>query len=204
MTVKPPPHSIAITPGIYDNIQSVLSTMGFAAATDYDIIEADEAALPGALDGYRYYFINCGHDLDPLNAGVQANIRGFVEGGGSLYASDWALDVVLALWPAALTDGGQTGAPELVDATVLDEELEAYLGKNAVSLDYNLGAWWTLVSVGAGTTEMIRGSSGFVSGRPLLVQFEAGDGRVTYTTFHNEAQTTFDMDRILAFLVFTL
>jgi hypothetical protein len=33
--------------------------------------------------------------------------------------------------------------------------------------------------------------------KPFVAQFTDGTGRVTYTSFHNEAQTTQDMDRLL-------
>lgn len=50
----------------------------------------------------------------------------------------------------------------------------------------------------------MQGIYGEVANMPLLFRFEQGEGRVTYTTFHNEAQTTADRDRILSYLVFSL
>jgi hypothetical protein len=40
--------------------------------------------------------------------------------------------------------------------------------------------------------------------KPYAVQFATGAGRVTYTSFHNEAQATSDMQRLLESMVFGL
>jgi hypothetical protein len=204
--IKPPPGRIGVVPGSFDSIEDVLRSMGFSSNVgDFVMIDENAIAQPDALFGLDYLFFNCGHFADVNDPQVQANIRDFVERGGKLYTSDWAINVVRALWPEKITGQGPFGnALEDVPGEVLYSDLAEYLGKSTVELNYNLAGWETLTSVSSDTVTMIRGNGGEVGTDPLLIQFAVGEGRVTFTTFHNEAQTTSDMDRILAFLVFTL
>ena len=71
-----------------------------------------------------------------------------------------------------------------------------------------LGIWAVMDSVASGVNVLMKGPA-VVDGvtltdRPYVVQFSSGSGRVTYTSFHNEAQTTADMDVVLEQLLFTL
>lgn len=201
--VRPPPGTVGIVDGIYDDIEDVLAGMGFVRTQDYESLNAAEIASPGELDRFRYIFINCGHSLNLLDTTVTTPLAAWVRDGGALYASDLAFDVVDVVFPGHAVGGGGGNAGVFV-AEVLDESLSEHLGKTAVELDYNLSAWQHVESVSAGTTELVRGIAGEVDDMPLLFQFREGEGRVTYTTFHNEAQTTADMDRILSYLVFSL
>lgn len=200
--VRPPPGTVAVVEGVFDTIDRVLENMGFVRGIDFDAIGQVEMTAAGGLDAYRYLFINCGHSLD-LSPTLRDQLDAWVEEGGALYTSDQAFNVVAAIWPEQ-GNGGNVGSAGVFQAEILDQALADHLGKTDVVLDYNLFAWHHIDAIGGNTVELIRGTTGEVAGMSLLLQFERGAGRVTYTTFHNEAQTTEDMDRILSYLVFSL
>ena len=56
---------------------------------------------------YDIIFLNCGLDDTLLAEGTYApaaldNLRGFVDAGGSIYASDWAADTVRMTFPGRI------------------------------------------------------------------------------------------------------
>ena len=202
--IRPPAGTIGVVQGVYDDIDDVLSGMGFVRGIDFTIIDGADIESVGGLDSFRYVFINCGHPMDVTRPALQANLFDWVNAGGALYTSDWAFDVVETVFPGHATGdfGGNAGN---YDARVLDGELAEHLDKDDVELAYNLSAWVRVTSISADVDELVRGVDEVeVTDMPLLFRFEQGEGRVTYTTFHNEAQTTDDMDRILSYLVFSL
>ncbi len=201
--IRPPAGTLGVVKGIYDDIDDVLSGMGFVKNEDFVIIDGADIESAGGLDQFRYVFINCGHELDLTRPTLSSNLFNWVDQGGALYTSDWAFDVVANVFPGHAT-GDRIGTDGDYGAQVLDNPLAEHLDKDDVELDYNLGAWNVIFSIEADVEELVRGVDGEVRNMPLLFRFEQGDGRVTYTTFHNEAQTTADMDRILSYLVFSL
>jgi hypothetical protein len=202
--IRPPAGTLGVVKGIYDDIDDVLGGMGFIRNEDFIIIDGVDIESPGGLDQFRYVFINCGHPLDVTRPALAASLFDWVDRGGALYTSDWAIDVVETVFPGhATSDFG--GIADNYFAQVLDAPLAEHLGKDDVELDYNLGAWVRVLSIGPEPVEeLVRGVDDEVRNMPLLFRFTQGEGRVTYTTFHNEAQTTADMDRILSYLVFSL
>jgi len=163
---------------------------------------------------------------------LMANLRAWIEAGGFLYVSDLAYDFVEVAYPDAVDfygddavrDSAERGVPGQVTADVLDSGRQAALGKNTAQINFNLGSWAIIDGVGTGTDNLMRANVqaydlglGSVSdhrtrnlgvaqlplsNRPILVRFRAGQGGVIYTSFHNEAQTSADMDKILDQLVF--
>jgi hypothetical protein len=99
-------------------------------------------------------------------------------------------------------------------ATIVDATLASALGKTTASINFNLPGWVVIDSVAGGTTVLLTGPATVptaappytvtLQGKPYAVQFAHGSGRVTYTSFHNEAQTTADMDRLLEQMLFAL
>ncbi len=90
-------------------------------------------------------------------------------------------------------------------ANVVDSGLAAVLGKNVIDVTYDLGSWVVMTGVGSGTQVHITGSAKvvenwedkIVSNIPYVVSFSEGEGEVIYTSFHNEAQVTEDMEKVL-------
>lgn len=103
-------------------------------------------------------------------------------------------------WGGAGVGGG--GPPGLVPgATVEADFLRDALGSDTVDLFFNLGGWIRVASVTEEVNVLVH-----ANGEPMMVQFEPEEdgGRVTYTSFHNHAQATGEMRRILEALVFRL
>ena len=242
VTVIPEPHcidpasaNVAVVTGAYDKVEQVLARVGIENVTIYDGLLGMEPSIstllndPALLEQYDIVFINCGAmEMNMMGPSlvesptVQANLRNFVESGGSLYASDWAYDYIERTWPYTIefygddniVDSAAWGIDGLITAQVEDTALASYLGQSTVSLNYDLGSWVVTESAGSGTRVLVTGSAQAldintyqnvtVPNAPLMVMFEYGEGKVMYTTFHNEAQSTADMDIILEYMVFEL
>jgi hypothetical protein len=193
--------SIAYVPGDYDAIETVVSRLGFVPI---DVQASELAAVD--LSQYDILLFNCGmdegyfDDPDTLSA-----VRAWIEAGGVLYASDWAAIYVDALYPGEvnyLQPNWYDGQDGEVTAQVVDESLSRALGKGTATINFDLGGWVVVDSISAGVKLLIRGpastfTSGTLPNRPFAAQFAEGTGRVTYTSFHEEAQTTADMDTLL-------
>jgi hypothetical protein len=193
--------SIAYVTGAYDAIQNVVGALGF---TPVEVLAADLATAD--LSQYDALLFNCGMNEDYYqDAPTLANIRTWVEAGGVLYASDWAAIYVDALYPGEvnyLAPNWYEGMDGVVTAQVVDATLKTALGKDTAQINFNLGGWVVVDSISPGVTLLIRGPAvtynvGTLPNKPFAAQFVKGAGRVTYTSFHEEAQTTADMDTLL-------
>ncbi|MEZ4318692.1 MAG: carboxypeptidase-like regulatory domain-containing protein [Myxococcota bacterium] len=218
--------SIAVLTGAYDHIQEILGHVGLA----YDEINGVQAASslsllrdPNRMAQYDVLFFNCGmsdawldHDTE-----VAQNLRTFVENGGSIYASDWSYYLVEASFRDQNSFAGNdfepgsayVGATGTVQANVLDPSMQQLLGSNQAVINYDLDSWAAMVSADNATT-LIEGPYEYYTGdfwggtetrfAPLASRFQYGQGTVIYTSFHNEQQTTFDMDLLLQDIVLSL
>jgi len=213
---------IAVVTGTYDRIEDVLDTLGFS----YDVVDGYSQATsflrnPSQLEQYDIIFFNCGMDLSwtTWQSEIGANLRDYVENGGSVYASDWAYYVVETGWPQMNTFYGNdavvgdafVGESGYVTATVLDATMVARLGSSTAQLNYDLPSWAVMETnnQGAvlleGTVEIWDLWNGYTSIRaPLAAELQDGDGNVIYTSFHNEAQTTMDMHTLLQEIILSL
>jgi len=174
---------IAVVTGQYDHMQDVLVRLGLdRAAVDLfdggaDVGEGGAARAllrdPARLGAYDILFVNCGNELTDYAAvetQVRDTVRGFIAGGGRLFVTDWAYDLVESVGPAYLDfnggagdglsasvepfDLGQAGDDiASVRATVRDDGLRAWLGatgslSGADTVDIQGlvgGAGWALV-----------------------------------------------------------
>lgn len=227
--------NIAVVSGSYDAVQVVLDRLGLTNVTMYT---GEDGAFRTSLltdyalmQTYDVIFFNCGVDDsfldDPgLRATAVANLRQYVASGKSVYASDWAYDVVEQAWPSYVDFYGDDltidSAQMMRSAdnsvgNVVDPGLRNALGTQQVSINFNLDAWAAVSAVGLETRVYIRGNAEacddvFCFGAvpltsiPYTVGFHpgAGAGKVIYTSFHQEQQTTQDMDLILQLLIFEL
>lgn len=215
---------IAVVAGEWDSIGSVLDHLAieFDGVNGFnDNATTDFLTDSSALATYDMIFFNCGMSLDWADsdrATVAANLQDFVNNGGSIYASDWAYFTVEAAFPDQNTfvgnddelGGAFRGASGLVTAHVDDPAMASLLGGVNADIDYDLGGWVPLVSSQA--TPLLSGSFTYYDDwdlpqnhtGPLATRFTSGQGSVTYTSFHNEVQTTFDMDLLLQDIVLSL
>ena len=212
---------IAVVTGHWDQIELILTQLGLKYDL-YDGVWLTNQAIelltnPQKMAEYDIIFFDCGanhYDILSFNTNaIVQNLYTFVQNGGSIYASDWAFVYAEWPWPNAIDfyGGNQDNfAPKVGDAgelqgTVVDGGLAGFLGKADVTINYNLGIWVVVSGVAPTTTVHI---TGFVPqagpNSPLMMSHVEGDGKVLYTTFHNEQQVTGDMINILKYLVFEL
>lgn len=212
--------SIAVVEGTFDSIELVLDHLSLS----YDYVPFyDTTAFlmdPARLAAYDIIFFNCGMDdswSDPYWGGsptvVGDNLRTYVNNGGSVYASDWAYWLVETAWPQMNTfQGGDSfngqawvGDPGTVTATVLDPVMASRLGSSTAMLNYDLLDWVAIRDTqGEVLIEGTYSMYGQTAMGPLAVRMDSGNGRVLYTTFHNETQTTLDMDLLLQEIILSL
>lgn len=180
------------------------------------------------LFAYDIVFAECGGETGWIpkdHPAVMPNVKDFVLQGGSLYMSDYAW--VLGEWsfpdkvewydnddPSSM---GTDTSPQVipsdtnVTANVVDGSLAGYLGKVTVPITFDQGPQIAPVSVANGAFAHVVGNINVplqlnIPNAPLALSYvpAQGAGRVIYTNFHNDAQTTSDMLTILQYLVFRL
>lgn len=256
---------IAVVTGSYDSIEDILAKLGFGEIVGGKLkLGTEKFKLYGALgagyetsdklfadadgDGkpdifkYTIVFWNCGTDeAVPLTAANKEILRQYVQGGGKLYASDLAYDIVEQVFPAyidfygsdavaastaEIIDEAQVGISGITVNATVDPALQAWLrsvtcaggpcvqADGSVKIEGFLSGWAVINSAHTGSTGVKTWASGAVSFdtsvgvvKPLTMSFPVGSGRVTYTSYHNEAQVGAELEpqqRILQYLVFEL
>lgn len=164
------------------------------------------------LAGYDAVFANCGSSVsvDPnedFSEDDLARVRTWIEGGGTLYASDLEYHLFDGAVPEALDFAesqsrvlrGETGT---VRATVLDRDVVQLLGSEHTDITFDLPAW--AVIDGGGEAQVV--VEGEIDGRtrPMAALHRFGEGRAVFTSFHNDSQATQDMQTILYELILAL
>jgi hypothetical protein len=225
---------VAVITGDYDRFDLVLDNMGFA---NYQLIDGltvlEVTDFLGNLEGMQQYdiiFFNGGMIeegvLYPDPAGSTTpevyleNIRQYVRGGGSVYASDWAYDVVELAWPErldfvgddAVVDSAQLGEYDLVDANISDAALSEWLGQSTMRVEYDLPVWPPIEAADEAVTVHMRGGVEYRVGTenyalvdsPLLVSFSSGDGRVGFSTFRVARNATQELNLVLQYMMYNL
>lgn len=254
---------IAVVTGKGDHIETLLASMGLTVELTVDGTNAGwtSVAKPFLLNRaqmsrYDVLFIDCAaaENKGSVTLGSPAdttaiveNLRAFVAGGGSVYASDWAFLFLALAWPDQVQVLDPNGAmrspfpthelmgwaPQTINARVSDAGLEAALQKDTVTVAFpnEPGAqsrhWGLLEDAGGGAVALLEGNAQTCQGTsrdpmlcsvagppavnvPLAITFtppsevHGKQGRVTFTSFHNIAQPTGDVEAILRYLVFHL
>ena len=151
--------------------------------------------------------------------GVRENLAEYVSSGGGVYASDWAYDLVEQTWPERIDflgedtqpDAAQQGVSSAVTATVSNAALAEYLGADELDLRFDLPVWPVVVGDSAYVSTHLVGDISYRSGEvetplpgsPLLLSFHAGEGRVVFSSFRQQANTD-AMREVLEFSIFHL
>jgi hypothetical protein len=223
--VDPSGAGFVVVEGIYDAIEDILGPwgLGFSPA----LVPGDSAwlatvATATSLQDHHVLFLDCGLDDDsawvlPDLPARRQTLLDWVAAGNSLYASDWAYDVVEWLLPEAmdfLGDDGirneaQQGDEGTVVADIKDPALEKIVGRS-VAITYDLGAWAVITSAATlAEVQVIATGTVYANGEeqvdvPLAVKIQHGLGRVIFTTFHNHAQLDPTTLAILQYMVMSL
>jgi hypothetical protein len=237
---------VAVVTGDYDDFQRVIEQMGFENYTIYDGLTTGNDICDACEDNLRNFLLdademaqfdiimfNGGHieedivyDLDEGNAGdaveIMGNIVGFVQNGGSIYASDWAYDEIEIGWPGridfvgkdTLPNDAEVGAPQTVDATISDGALADWLGTEDghIDLDYTLSTWPPALTVDPTVSVHVQGDvhvqlgpvNDTLNASPLLVSFNDGSGKVVYASFRVAANASTDMLLTMQYMMYSL
>lgn len=155
------------------------------------------------------------------NPQIAENLYSFTSKGHSLVLSDWAGDLIESAWPDAIQfaresncdvdescwDIGQSGVSTSVVARITDDLLQQQLGTDAVTLQFDFTYWTVMETVAEDVDVYLRGdveyrlsdSEGFATLEdvPLLVGFNAGGGRVIFSSFHWHSQNADVADKIM-------
>ena len=199
-----PVGELAYVPGAFDAIEEIVRD---SLEFPIEALDAADLGTRSVIDQYSMIFLNCGADVSIVDdATALANLKDWVNDGGVLYASDWSIDVVKALFPTDVQSTIDDGEEQDVTGTVTSDALEAFIGKGSVSLRYDLPSWRTVDALSATPQVLVRGSftgsGGTYSNKPLAVRIGHGDGQVVFTSFHNEAGVTADQLAVLRYFIF--
>ena len=111
----------------------------------------------------------------------------------------------------------KVGKPQTITANVTDPGIRAALGQQTIQVSFGLGAGVGMFGTAPATRVYIRataegaayslfgpGENFTMNNIPLTVGFDVGQGRVVFTSFHQERNITPDMQQVLNLLVFEL
>jgi len=215
IAIDPSSAKLAAVTGTYDSIQDILTELDF----EVDIYDGPDGMLmvSNKITDYDAVFVNCDTvlptDKPALSAAAVKDIRAWLAAGGKLYVSDWAsanayaLDADMGLYAKY-----GPALPAAVPAITVDEDLAAAVGEE-VKVRFDLGAWAVIVQTGANTNVHMKLSAEHLAemteyeppgdGLPLMISASQGSngGVLFFTSFHNEAQATATMKKVLSWVV---
>jgi len=221
------PPEIMVVTGSYDSIEDVLDRMGVDHDTTNGVSGNAHVQFlkdPSRMGEYDIIFLNCGMSDSWVSSKTEiaANLKDYVTNGGSVYTSDWSYYAFEVSFPDAVDFYGDdkragdayTGEAGDVTADVIDANMQAVLGKSSASINYDLAAWAIAEKANTNTTVLLEGDAtyfdwntftmGTLKNVPLAVQIKPNGGNMIYTSFHNERQTTGDMDKMLEEIILSL
>ncbi|MFO0870549.1 MAG: hypothetical protein U0935_16600 [Pirellulales bacterium] len=206
---------LAVSPHQFDDMGRLLTALG--EGYRYDNLPLPDLCDVETLKRYDVIFLTCGGTPDEWQNGggppgrgrdeMIRSVRAFVEGGGTLYASDWRIQIVQIAFPELIdTTRLIPGAGQELTASVNDEGLKEVIGPT-IHLNFDLGGWFPAAFNGQHVTTYLSGeyaaSDGSRRQSPLLVKVPVGQGAIVFTSFHNEKQNSATELELLKYLVFT-
>jgi hypothetical protein len=207
----------------YDHVEQVLGSIGIDDV-NIDLYDGDWAErLLGPDERVRDYdvvFLNC-RSAEPVylaSSTMRTLMRSYVADGGSLFASDQAYDLIERTFSdkidfvgteTTLSAADQGRAVDGLAATVVNAEMAGLLGRSTATLHYPLETWSMMQGVADDVDVYLIADPQTLDGRvvddaPQIVGFDHGEGRVTYSSFHQEPGSHPDQLRILQLLMFEL
>lgn len=148
--------NLAFVTGTYDEIQAVITNLGYATTE----LTLDDISNNN-LENINALFLNCGtNEAIQLPDAFYNNLNDFITNGNSLYASDWALRLLVGNDNYAqdctteriggfiadeMVCGVRSGAIEtLTNNTILNSDLASYTGTSTIDIEYDLPSWMQL------------------------------------------------------------
>ncbi len=205
LSIPPDLKKMLVIVGSYDRIQDILSRLGFA----FDTMDCYTFSSNSDTSYfYDYIFFNCGAGCDAPS--LADTLKKFLnDGNRRIYTSDWAYYIAEVIDSSAIDFYGddtyegsaKVGEPSEVTGYIQDNDLKEALGRDTMLINYNLDSWVVMEGTGSQTDILISGNAptynGVLNNVPFAVIYSFGQGKVIFTSFHNEAQNTQDMDIIL-------
>ena len=186
----------------------------------------DAVFLNSGVRGLGEYKYN---SVDPDDALISddvvlENVLNYVDGGNTLVLSDWAGDLVEAIWPDKIQfvneglcgevlclDSSQVGTSESLLVDVINEDAQRELGTDNISLSFDFSYWTAIQSVAEDVDIYLRGDIeyrisdgegyGTLEDVPLLVGFDVGRGRVVFSSFHWRSQNPTQANQLMLIAV---
>ncbi|HVC95894.1 MAG TPA: hypothetical protein VND64_19545 [Pirellulales bacterium] len=179
--------------------------------SEYDVIFLTCSGVPkswlaesiGASqrEGLELFFPN-----KEVIAEVANNLREFVAGGGTLYASDRHYNLVAGAFEKLAPQPAPNGKKQDLNADVVDPGLRELIG-GEFALRFDQADWCPAAFEGEQVVVYLRGTYEPLEGEPrptpLLVKFPFEKGTVIFTSFHNEKQNSEAELKLLRYLVFS-
>jgi hypothetical protein len=179
------------------------------------------------MDEYDIIFFNCGLNDTQIrtpSASLSAmitNLQDYLGKGRSVYASDWASEVIRIAFPNRINFLGnestfgaaRVGAANAnAAATILDSGLMETVGTSEISVNFNYNIWSVLEPMSSQPSDLyimvksniVLEGGGQLNNSPVVVRFDNGEGRVVFTSPHHESQLTSDLADLLNYMVFEL
>ncbi|HJX05474.1 MAG TPA: hypothetical protein VJ461_02095 [Candidatus Nanoarchaeia archaeon] len=177
------PSDLIVVRGTYDHIEKLLDTLH----VPYTLIGRDEIEKQ---NGGRVMFVNC---MDYSNKAPVRPVQNFVEGGGRLVTTDWAVGLLAKAFPGKLTKTKDT-SDDVVEVRAENDIARRFLGMNYAQCHPK---WWLegashIYKAGGGVTTLF--SSEEMKSKygqsPVAVAFPHGRGEVFHFISHLELQRT--------------
>lgn len=148
--------NLAFVTGVFDEIQTIINNLGYPTIE----LTLDDISNNN-LNNINALFLNCGTDSSIiLTDAFYNNLNNFVINGNSLYASDWALrllvgddnsvqDCTTERTGGFIADevvcGIRSGTAEtLTNNTILNNDLISFIGTDTIDIEYDLLSWMQL------------------------------------------------------------
>jgi len=148
--------NLAFVTGVFDEIQTIINNLGYPTIE----LTLDDISNNN-LNNINALFLNCGTDSSIiLTDAFYNNLNNFVINGNSLYASDWALRLLVGddnsvqdcttertggFIADEMVCGIRSGAAEtLTNNTILNNDLISFTGTDTIDIEYDLLSWMQL------------------------------------------------------------
>ena len=147
-------------------------------------------------------------NVDLKQVPINQSLRGYVNNGGIIYASDLRFPLLQAAFREHIDAAhvNSKGKIQQIEAEVIDPSLQDFLEAKSVPISFNSPRWRLAAFKGESVKVLLKGSVSLASGKtvstPLMVKFPVGKGYVIFTSFHNAAQKSELESKLLKYLVF--